>query len=69
MTEDPTPSKANYDRTVQENGDWVRVSIPPEIAQHLDLQPGDTLRFQEEEGDYGPYGSLWNPEQQAGEEE
>jgi hypothetical protein len=58
------PSKPNYDRQAQENGDWIRVSIPPEIADHLNLEPGDTLRFQEEKGQHGPYASLWNPEQQ-----
>lgn len=57
--------RPNYDRTVSENnGSWIKVAVPPEIAEHLDLKEGSTLRFQEEEGEHGNYASLWNPEQQ-----
>lgn len=68
MKNNPTPSKPTYDRQAQPNGDWIRVSIPPEVADHLELSPDDTIRFQKEKGDYGRYVSLWNPEQQEGEE-
>lgn len=62
--------KPNFDRTVSENnGSWIKVAVPPEIEEHLDISKGDTLRFQKEEGEYGNYASLWNPAQQKNQKE
>lgn len=57
--------KAQFSRKATNNHGTVRVNIPKEIANHLDLQPGDTISFQTEYSEqYEEYASFWNQTKQ-----
>lgn len=57
--------KAEFTRTASNNNGSIQVNIPPEIAKHLNLEPGDTIGLQTEHSkDYGPYASFWNQTKQ-----
>lgn len=60
-------AKSIFKRKASDNNGTIRVNLPKEIAQHLDLKPGDTIAFQSEHSDdHGPYASFWNHSKQQG---
>ena len=68
-----TQTERTYYNQVRKQGSSLVVSIPPQIAEHLDLEKGDELGFQKEhseevagERDNGNYASKWNETKQRG---
>ena len=62
-------AKAQFNRTIHKNRESLRVYIPPELADHLELDKDSEIKMQAEHGPHGPYFSVWNPEQQQEEEQ
>jgi len=59
--------KAQPTRKASDNNGTVQVNIPGILADHLNLEPGDTIAFQTEYSDqYGEYASFWNKTKQQG---
>lgn len=59
--------KPQFYRKASDNNGTIRVNIPGKIAEHLNLQEGDTIAFQTEYTEkYGEYASLWNQTKQGG---
>jgi len=62
-------AKSIHRNEATDNNDYIRVQIPPQIAEHLNIQPRDTLAFQTEySNEYGEYASFWNQTKQQGDE-
>ena len=62
--------KAKFERTASDNNGSIKVNIPPEIAEHLNLEQGDTIGLQTEHSkDHGNYASFWNETEQRGEKQ
>jgi hypothetical protein len=63
-------NKAQFKRTASDNNGGIQVNIPPEIAEHLNLEKGEKIGIQTEHSDkYGKYASFWNhSKQEQGEE-
>lgn len=57
--------KAEFTRKATDNNGSIMVTVPPEIANHLDLEPGDKIGMQTEHSDiYKEYASIWNDTKQ-----
>lgn len=60
--------KAQFQRKASDNNGSIQIIIPKQIAQHLNLEQGETVALQTEHSDeYGPYASFWNHTKQEGE--
>lgn len=60
--------KAKFKRTAANNNGSIQINIPPEIREHLNIQPGDTIKLQTEHSNqHGKYASFWNETVQTGE--
>lgn len=58
--------KANFTRKASDNNGTARINIPSEIAEHINLEPGDTISLQTEHSEeYGSYASFWNQTKQG----
>jgi len=58
--------KAEFERTASDNNGSIQVIIPSEIANHLDLEVGDSIGLQTEySGEHGEYASFWNQTKQG----
>jgi len=63
-------SPQTFDRLARANkGDYIRVAVPPQLAEYLGVEQGDKLRFQKEEGEHGKYASFWKVEETPTEEQ
>jgi len=61
--------KAQFTRKAADNNGIVRINIPQEIANHLNLKPGETVGLQTEHSEeYGVYASFWNETRQEKQE-
>jgi len=58
--------KAQFKRKASDNNGTIRVNLPKQIRQHLNLEEGEQIAFQTEHNEeHGPYASFWNPKQQG----
>jgi hypothetical protein len=58
--------KVQFKRKVSNNNGTCQVNLPAELAQHLELEAGESeVKMQSEHGEHGVYISAWNPEQQS----
>lgn len=45
-------------------GNSMKITIPKHHAQRLNIEEGDTIKMQAEEGKHGTYASIWNATKQ-----
>ena len=43
----------------------IRITIPQKHAERLDIEKGDTIKMQAEEGEHIKYASIWNATKQG----
>lgn len=56
--------KVKFDSKIIRSGNSLYLRIPPEILDYLQAEKDTEMKIQSEHGEYGPYISAWNPEQQ-----
>jgi S-adenosylmethionine hydrolase len=62
--------KTTFKRTAIDNNGSVQINIPPEIAERLQIKPGNTIAIQSEYSDEnGKYASFWNQSKQEGDKQ
>ncbi len=54
--------KVQFTISVVKRGNSDTVTIPVELSQYLDLEKGDKVIMQPENGEYGKYLSMWKKE-------
>lgn len=54
--------KIDFNATVFRAGGSLVFAIPPKIIEYLELEEGDTVELQAENGPKGRYSSFWNAE-------
>lgn len=60
--------KLQLKSSIRKIGGSHYILVKPELVDKLELEDGDQVKQQLETSEYGRYISMWNPEQQEGEE-
>jgi len=59
----PDEDKIQFQSKIRKRGASYYLLIKPEIKDYLSLRDGSNTEIQIENGEYGPYISVWNPTQ------
>ena len=61
-------NKIYFEREVRIGGGSLKVVIPPEICQYLNITEGTKIKFVADESKHGRFVGIWNQETQKVEE-
>lgn len=53
-----------FNSKIRKFGGSYYLLIKPELKNYLELRDGSNIKVQTENGEHGPYLSIWNPNQQ-----
>lgn len=69
MARNQDRNKVQFDSKIRKIGGSYYILIKRPLKKYLELRDGSNVEIMTEEGDYGPYISVWNPSQQEQQEE